>query len=94
MLSVAAVTALVAYGLYANDRAERNASAFCREAASVGAIADVVARAERESIRHYLAHQPEAYHFLFPGWVFNVGVCQAEIEGPAIRKTRVWLAGD
>jgi len=92
--AVLALALLVGYGIAANARAEQEAAEFCADIAATGRIAPLLQRAERDGIRYYTSREPAAYHFVFPGWVFNAGVCRAEVEGEVIRATRWRLEGD
>lgn len=94
LLLIGGFAAMVAYGIYANDRAERRAAAFCSEIAAAGRITAGLARAERDGIRYHATRSPDAYDFLFPGWVFNAAICRAEVDGDAVRSTRSWMEED
>jgi len=85
---------LVGYGIYANGAAERNGREFCDSLVSTGNFEAALAQAQREGIRFYKTEQPESYRFVFQGWVFNAGICQAEVEGTAIRSVRFWMETD
>lgn len=67
--------AAVGWGLYANDRAENNATAFCSAARPGQDIAVVLSRARGNGAPARGSHEGDVYRFWWYGWIFNAHQC-------------------
>ena len=81
----------VGWGVYANNRAESQADAFCRTVRPGEAIAEVEKRAQGENApRRSGKDSDEVYHYFWYGMIFNSQECQvATARGLVTSKKRL-----
>jgi hypothetical protein len=75
VLLIVLFAAYVGWGVYANQRAERQAAAFCSAAKPGQPIALVLERARGEGAPTRSAKDGEVYHFWWYGMIFNAREC-------------------
>jgi hypothetical protein len=65
----------VGWGIYANDRMQAEATAFCSAVKPGQDIASVLERARGDGAPSRSSHDGDVYRFHWQGWVFNAHEC-------------------
>ena len=89
LLLVLSFAAYVAWGLYANNRAAAQATAFCQRVKPGEDIARVLERAKGEDPPDRSFQHEGAWHFYWLGMIFNAQECEVAIAGDRVRSARV-----
>ena len=89
LLLVLLFAAFVGWGLYANDRAEKQATAFCRSVRPGEDIARVLERAKGEDPPKRSFQSEQVWHFYWFGMIFNAQECEVTTAGGRVQSARV-----
>ena len=86
--------AAVGWGIYANDRAEREATAFCSAVKPGQDIAIVLERARGEGAPKRTAKDGEVYRFWWFGMIFNARECEVTTAAGRVVSARQIVQDD
>jgi len=90
LLMIVLFAAYVGWGIYANDRAETEARAFCQATKPGEELARVLERAKGPNPpRRYGSDSDGVYHFYWYGMIFNAQECAVATKGGRVVSAQV-----